>query len=63
MNFLISNYYLKRLSSPHTMDFNQKQATVICEISRGTLSTLYYVEMADRKCALKVLTTRDSQHN
>ena len=63
MNFFILNYYLKRLTFPHTMDLNQKQATVICEISRGTLSTLYYVEMADRKYALKVLTTQDSQHN
>jgi len=45
------------------MELNQKQATVICEISRGTLSTLYYVKMADKKYALKVLTTQDSQHN
>jgi predicted Ser/Thr protein kinase len=45
------------------MDFNTKQAKVICEFSRGTFSTLYYVEIANQKYALKVLTTPDSQND
>ena len=45
------------------MDSNPKQAKVICEFSRGTFSTLYFVEMANQKYALKVLTTPESQNH
>jgi len=43
------------------MDFNQKQVRVICEISRGTFSTLFYVDVKGHKYALKVLTNQESR--